>query len=94
MGTYRPKPSAVPDGKRIKDDKLKTEQVSTYLPKYQIEWLRQKRENETYNLAEDIRLFIDSMIANEELDIPQSCLMDEEEFKEDRATGIEVFASE
>lgn len=79
MGTHVPEPQIVPEGKVVREEDLDNVQVSAHLASYQKQWIEIKKEGEGFNLSGHIRDMVDYMILQDEVDVPESVFMPEEE---------------
>lgn len=91
MGEHYPSANIVPEGKAIRQKSKETTQVSTHIATYQKEWMKKKKEDESFNLSKNIREMLDFLIEQDELDIPDNVLVDKEDAQVESDSGIEVF---
>lgn len=88
MTNVAPRDRVTPENKRVEHDKQQTIQVSVYIAEYQKAWIDEKNEEDKFNLSKNVRDFIDYLISEDDVDIPEEVLVDESEHKQ---SGIEVF---
>lgn len=89
---HKPRVQITPEGKIIHPDYQETEQLSTHVAKYQKVWMDKKREDDSFNLSEQIRNMLDYMIIeDEDMDIPEEVIAQRDEIKDGDKDVLEVF---